>query len=458
MKTLFRIARNISLISLASASITSSADTLMQVYELAKTNSPEYRAAYASLQSDMQNGAIGRSALLPNVRLSAQSRYSDPLGPTAIGAAAQGSDTTSSYSASISQTLFDLSDWYSYRSGNLSVDRALLSWEQEEQDLITNSVSAYLNVLRAMDTLESVLAEKAAIESQLEQTQQRFDVGLVAITDVLEAQASYDDIISQELDAQGNLAIAYEALTVLTGQSHLSIAPLMDNYPVVAPTPAESTDWVELSMANSQTLDLARISVESAELSKKDSWTSYYPTVEATASYGGNLEGINDADRAAGFYDEGGSFVVTLEVPIITYTGGSTWARRVQATHNLTEAEELFANTERNLRQSIRVSHTQVMVSISQVQARLQSIRSAEAALEATRAGYEVGTRNLVDVLLAERTLYSATRNYLNTRYDYIEGVLSLKSSAGILTVEDLQELDRWMDANNQVLRGQYLP
>lgn len=456
MKTLFRVLRNTSLVSLALASFSPSAATLMQIYELAKVNSPEYRAAYAALQSDMQNGAIGRSALLPNVSLRAQSRYSDPLGPTSTGAS-DNSDTANTYSASISQTLFDLSDWYSYRSGNLSVDRAMLSWEQQEQSLIIDSVSAYLNVLRAMDNLDSVISERTAIESQLEQTQQRFDVGLVAITDVLEAQASYDDVISQELDAEGDLAIAYEALTVLTGQRHTSVAPLMENFPVVSPTPLEATGWVELSLANSQTLELAKISVESAEINKSDSITSYLPTVEAVASYGGNFEDVTDAQRAAGFYDEGGSLVVTLEVPIITFTGGSTWARRVQAGHDLTEAEELLANTERNLRQTIRINHTQVMVSITQVKARLQSIRSAEAALEATRAGYDVGTRNLVDVLLAERTLYSATRNYLNTRYDYIEGILNLKSNAGILTVEDIEELNRWMDSTNEIPRSLYI-
>lgn len=458
MKTLFRALRNISILSLTSVSFSASADTLMQIYDLAKTNNPEYRAAYAALQSDMQAGAIGRSAILPTISLSGQSRYSDPLGPTNIGATPQDSDTLNTYQASISQTLFDLSDWYSYRSGNLSVDRALLIWEQEEQNLITNTVSAYLDVLRAIDTLESVIAEKTALESQLEQPQQRFDVGLVPITDVLEAQASYDDVISRELDAQGNLAISYEALTVLTGRRHASIAPLMENFPVVSPAPLEATDWVAISLENSQTLDLAKISVESAELSKKDSLTTYYPTIEAAASYGGNLEGVEEADRLAGIYDEGGAFTLTLRVPIVTFTGGSTWARRVQAGHNLTEAEELLANTERNLRQTIRVNHLRVLTNISLVKARLQAIRSSESALEATRAGYEVGTRNLVDVLLAERNLYSATRNYLNARYDYIEALLTLKSAAGTLAVEDLEELNRWMDSTNEIPSTIYLP
>ncbi len=453
MKTLFRPMRNLSLILAVTLPCVSSADTLKQIYDLAKTNNPEYRAANAALQSDLQNGAIGRASLLPNVSLSARSRYSDDIGPSSGN-----SDTSNTYSASISQTLFNMSDWYSYQSGNISVDRALLNWEQEEQDLITNTVSAYLDVLRAIDTLTTVRAEKAALESQLEQTQQRFDVGLVPITDVLEAQASYDDVISRELDGLGNLAITYEALRVLTGRQHNSIAPLMDNYPVVTPVPAQAEDWVAVGLENSQTLGIAELSVESAEIAKSNSNTNYYPAVELNASYGGSLEDNDTAVMPIGRFDEGGAVSVTLTVPIVTFTGGSTWARRVQARHNLTQAEELLAGTQRNVEQTIRVTHLRVLTSISLVQARLQAIRSSESALEATQAGYEVGTRNLVDVLLAERNLYSTTRNYLNTRYDYIENMLNLKSTAGTLNGQDIDELNRWLDDANEIPRSLLLP
>jgi len=453
MKTLFRPLRNLSICIAVLLPCTSAADTLRQIYDLAKTSNPEYRAANAALQSDLQNGAIGRASLLPNVSLAARSQFADDIGP-----ASGDSDTANTYSASISQTLFDMGDWYSYRSGNVSVDRALLSWEQEEQGLITTTVSAYLDVLRAIDTLTTVRAEKAALESQLEQTQQRFDVGLVPITDVLEAQASYDDVISQELDAVGSLAITYEALRVLTGRQHNSIAPLMDNYPVVTPVPAQAEDWVSLGLDNSQTLRIAELSVKSAEIAKANSNTNYYPTVELNASYGGSLEDVDTAVLPFGRFDEGGSVSVTLSVPIVTFTGGSTWARRVQARHDLTQAEELLASTQRNLEQSLRVTHLRVLTSISQVQARLQAIRSSESALEATQAGYEVGTRNLVDVLLSERNLYSATRNYFNTRYDYIENMLNLKSTAGTLSDQDIDALNRWLDNINEIPRSLLLP
>lgn len=433
------------------------ADGLLDIYNLAKTNDPAYQAAYASYQADLQNGVIGRAGLLPTVRLSASSGYTGDFGPEFNGLDTR-SGTENNYSASVSQSLFDMGDWYSYQNGKLAVERAEIQWLQTERQLILRTVSAYLSVLREIDNLRTVRAEKVAVSSQLEQAQQRFEVGLIAITDVLEAQAAYDDIVSQELDTEGNLAIAFEALRVLTGQSHPAVAPLMDNFPINTPTPSTAPDWLDLAKSGNTALLLSQVSVESAAVNKRNSLTSYYPTITATASYGGNLDGIDNAGRLAGNFDEGGAVRVTLEVPIVTFTGGSTWARRVQASHNLTAAEEQLLSAERSLEQSVRSTHLRVMTSISQVQARLQSIRSSESALEATRAGYEVGTRNLVDVLVAERNLFRARRTYLNTRYDYIQNLLNLKDLAGTLNLQDLQELDRWMDEQNEVLRTQYLP
>lgn len=445
-------------LAVAGLAATAQAETLLDIYQLAQTNDPQYRADYAALQSDLQADNIGRSALLPTVSVGIQSSWSGNLGPSGVDGVESANGVDNDYSASISQSLFDMGDWYSYRSGNLAVDRALVQWEQTEQDLILRSVSAYLDVLRSIDNLETVRAEKTAIESQLEQAQQRFEVGLVPITDVLEAQASYDDIISQELDAEGNLAIAFENLTVLTGQSHLNIAPLMDNFPVEAPQPQAADDWYAIAAENSQVLELSQYSVESAEISKRSALTPYYPTLSARATYSGSLDGVNNAGVLAGNYDEGGAISLTLDVPLVTFTGGSTWARRVQAHHNLIEAEERLLSAERSLEQSVRASHLRLMTSISQVRARLQSIRSSESALEATRAGYEVGTRNLVDVLLAERNVYRARRSYLNTRYDYIETLLNLKATAGVLQPSDLEGINRWLDAQNELSRTQYLP
>lgn len=445
-------------LAVAGLAATAQAETLLDIYQLAQTNDPQYRADYAALQSDLQADNIGRSALLPTVSVGIQSSWSGNLGPSGVDGVESANGVDNDYSASISQSLFDMGDWYSYRSGNLAVDRALVQWEQTEQDLILRSVSAYLDVLRSIDNLETVRAEKTAIESQLEQAQQRFEVGLVPITDVLEAQASYDDIISQELDAEGNLAIAFENLTVLTGESHMNIAPLMDNFPVEAPQPEAADDWYSIAAENSQILELSQYSVESAEISKRSALTPYYPTLSARATYSGSLDGVNNAGVLAGNYDEGGAISLTLDVPLVTFTGGSTWARRVQAHHNLIEAEERLLSAERSLEQSVRASHLRLMTSISQVRARLQSIRSSESALEATRAGYEVGTRNLVDVLLAERNVYRARRSYLNTRYDYIETLLNLKATAGVLQPSDLEGINRWLDAQNELSRTQYLP
>jgi outer membrane protein len=435
------------------SSLGAQADTLQQIYDLARANDPTYRAAQAALRSGELNRTIGRAALLPNLNVSVNGEYREDIGGNSGAGAGAGSsddDITTSYSATLNQTLFDMSDWYSYRSGDIQATQAEYRWELAQQDLVTRTVTAYLNVLEAVDALETTVAEKAALESQLNQTQQRFEVGLVAVTDVLEAQASYDSVLATEFQSRGDLGIAFEQLTILTGQQHANIAPLMENYPIQQTNPATAAEWVTMALQNSQSLDVARLSLESAEVSAKSSWSSYLPTLNGRVTYGG------DFDDDPMTPDDSGAVVVSLDVPVLVFTGGSTLARRKQAYAQLDQAEEEFLNTQRTLEQSIRTLHLTVSSNINLVRARLQAIRSAESALEATQAGYEVGTRSLVDVLVAQQNLYRARRNYLSSRYAYIRSVFSLKAAAGNLTPADVESLNRWLDASGQISRSQY--
>lgn len=435
------------------ASVNAQADTLQQIFDLATANDPTYRAAEAASRSGELNRAIGRSALLPSLNVNVNGEYREDIGGDSGGGAGGGGSDDSistSYSATLNQTLFDMSNWYSYRSGNIQATQAGYRWELAQQDLITRTVTAYLNVLQAVDALDTTLAEKAAIESQLNQTQQRFEVGLVAVTDVLEAQASYDSTLASEFQARGDLGIAFEQLTILTGQQHANIAPLMDNYPIAATTPETAAEWVDLAFTNSQNLEIARLSLESSEISAKSSWTSYLPTLNGRVTYGGDFD--NDPMTP----DDSGAVVVSLDVPVVVFTGGSTLARRKQAYAQLDQAEEEFLNTQRTLEQNIRTQHLTVSSNINLVRARLQAIRSAESALEATQAGYDVGTRNLVDVLVAQQNLYRARSNYLSSRYAYIRSIFALKAAAGTLAPADIESLNRWLDASGQISRSQY--
>ncbi len=448
MQRLLAICLGLLSITLSSPGVS---DTLQQIYDLAKANDPEFRAAQAAYQSGLQARAIGRASRLPNLSVNVTGEYQEDIGGSSTGGGGgSGDDIRTSYSASLSQSLFDLSDWYSYQRSDIQATQAEFRWDLAQQGLITRTISAYLDVLQAVDDLQTTLAEKAAIESQLDQTQQRFEVGLVAVTDVLEAQASYDNVLATEFQSRGNLEIAFEQLTLLTGQQHQNIAPLMETYPIESTNPASAAEWVELALQSSQNLEVVRLSQRAAKVSARSSWTPYLPTLNGRVTYGG------DFDNDPGSPEDSGRVVVTLDVPVVVFTGGSTLARRRQAYYDLDQANEELLSAQRSLEQSIRTQHLTVASNINQVRARLQAIRSAQSALEATQAGYEVGTRNLVDVLVAQQNLFRARRNYLSSRYTYIGSIFNLKATAGNLTEVDLQEMNRWLDQSAQIARSQF--
>ena len=151
---------------------------------------------------------------------------------------------------------------------------------------------------------------------------------------------------------------------------------------------------------------------------------------------------------------EGTSVGVTLNVPI--FSGGRVSAARRQTFAQATQSQEIFNSTQRSIIQSTRALHLSVETGVARVQARKQAIVSSQSALEATQSGYEVGTRNLVEVLQSQRQLYQARRDYATALYDYIINTIQLREAAGMLTPADVQEVDKWLQDNSPVNRSQY--
>ena len=215
-------------------------ETLLEIYEQALENDPQLKADKAAYEAGKEAYKIARSGLLPTI--SASASYSDSSSETEnIGDSVFGSVTfpssdssrdseTTSYSASLRQPLFNMSSWYSFKQGKAQSGLAEANFKAAQQSFIIRVAEAYFNVLRAIDTLETAQAEETALASQLEQTRQRFEVGLTAITDVLDAQSSYDSALANVFEARGNLGIAYEALEVLTGTSHNTVAPITEDF------------------------------------------------------------------------------------------------------------------------------------------------------------------------------------------------------------------------------------
>lgn len=450
------------------------ADTLMQIFDLASRNDPEIRAAEASLRANTLNRSIARSALLPQINATAT--YSEAVNTTddlpedllaglpdelPDGIPGEIPDTETeqietTLAVSLDQLIFDLPSWYSYRQGDAVAEQAEQDYLLAKQDLMLRTMTAYLDVLRSVDTLETSRAEEKAVASQLDQATQRYEAGLAAITDVLEAQAAYDDVIADMVLAQGMVGISFEGLTVLTGQNHLSIAPMLESLPIINPIPTNSEDWVNLALEQSHSLASARLNRDAARFNAQSSRMEHLPSLSLS------LAVQESRPETPVFVPEAGASLVansqttfvavTLNVPI--YNGGNITAQRKQANFQYIEAEENLSNIERTLIQNTRSFYLSALTGVSTVKARKQAVKSSESALEATQAGYDVGTRNLVELLQAERALFAAQLAYSNSLYDYILDSMNLRLTAGVLNTEDIDYYNRYLDNGNQLIKS----
>lgn len=443
----------VSLISLTP--FTASANSLLDVYELAVQNDAQLKADKAKYEAGMANKTIGRSGLLPQINAKAQFSDSDQDTVNNLNNTTLGDDTDNTgWDLSLTQPLFNMSSWYSYKQGVKLSEQAEAQFGADQQSLIVRTAEAYFNVLRTIETLEATIAEEKALEKQLEQTKQRFEVGLTAITEVHEAQAAFDSARASTLEARGNLGINYEALEVLTGKPEDKVAPLSPKFPVITPVPANRAEWVEFSLKNNYNLKASKLQADAALQNAKANKSNHLPTLGATLGYSdyetdGTSRGV-PIDQGT----DGSTVNLRLDVPI--YSGGATSGRSRQAYALYTQNQELYNSTQRNVIQSTRALHLSVETDVASVQARKQAIVSNQSALEATQSGYEVGTRNLVEVLLAQRNLYQARRNYSDALYNYVIDTIKLREVAGMLTPADVQEIDKWLLDDSLVSRSKY--
>ena len=447
-------------LALALLSGTAGAESLTDIYELALENDAQLKAEEAQYRASLEDEKVALSALLPQVSAGYSYQDSDveTTSPGIIGFDNGGvpiiGDTfdntktdVDTYQVSLSQAIFDLPAWFSFQSGKELTKQAEATFAANQQNLIVRVVEAYLGVLRAEDNLEASKAQERAFERQLEQTRQRFEVGLIAITDVYEAQAAYDLAQVTRIRDENALDVARERLSVLTGKRHDNLEVLAEAFEPKKPDPIERDAWVEFALENNFNLQAAQYAEEAARQNAKARKLAHAPTVSGTAQYSESETTGSRFQDPAGIFNfppdqERDVTAFGIEVNLPLYSGGAISANRRRAAQEFIAARENRINLSRNTVTEARSLHLTVLSDVTQVAARKQSIVSSKSALDATQAGYEVGTRNVVDVLNAQNTLFAAQRDYANSRYDYILNMLRLKEQAGLLSPEDVYRLD----------------
>jgi outer membrane protein len=448
-------------LALSISSTASRAESLRDIYELALANDAQLKVEEAQYLGSMESEKLGLSALLPQINASydytdtdqdteAKSvDFDDGIGTvdtfTNVDVDREG------YQVSLNQALFDLPAWFSFQSGKELSKQAEATFAGNQQNLVVRVVEAYLLVLRAQDNLSASSAQERAFERQLEQTQQRFEVGLIAITDVYEAQAARDLSQVDRIVDENNVSVALERLSVLTGQAHSNIDVLKEDFEIKTPDPAERAAWVDFAMENNFTLQSARYGEEAARQNAKANKMVHAPTVSGNYAYSdystdGDLTRVPETtfDVPPDNEVELNTWQIRVDLPL--YSGGAISSNRRRAAQEFNASRENRINLSRNVVTNTRSLHMTVLSDVSRVAARKQSIVSSRSAMDATQAGYEVGTRNVVDVLNAQNTLFSAERDYANSRYDYVLDMMRLKEQAGLLSPEDINNLDAYME------------
>lgn len=429
--------------SFVGLSTNSYAEDLLQVYQKSKESNPELRKSLAERNQAFEKINEARSPLLPQLGLGAGASYG-----SGYRDANNTENTGLNASLKLTQTVFDMSKWRLLTIQEKTAGISDVTYQTSQQQLILDTATAYFNVLKAIDALSYIEANKEAVYRQLDQVTQRFNVGLVAITDVQNARANYDSVIAQEVAGRNDLENAIEKLRQVSGVYYSQLASL--NIDRFKTTELGDINAI-LKEAEERNLSLlsARLAQDVSRENIRLAETGHMPTVnlDASTTVTNNYQhgsGYNDplTGRSGAHNSYNGQNSIGLNLSIPLYSGGATSSQVEQAQYGFQGASEQLESVYRNVVQLVRSSFNNVSSSISSINAYKQVVVSAQSSLDAMEAGYQVGTRTIVDVLTATTALYQAKQNLSNARYDYMINQLNIEFARGTLNEDDIARLN----------------
>ncbi len=439
---------------------------LADVYKTALASDPTLREANANRMASSEASPQARAALLPLITgsysrgegdSSGSSVFQqiDPAGNIVTVANPFKSDVSdiTTWRLDIQQPLFRWDRIVGLRQAQKQVAQAEVDYQAAQQDLMLRVAESYFNVLAAQDTLDAEVANKEATKRQLEQAEKRFEVGLIAITDVLEAQAAYDLAVATDIGALRLLSTAKESLREITSDYIDELQRPGDDLPLVNPDPASADTWVEQAIKNNLVLNSTRLQADVAKDQVRINRSGHMPTLDLIASRSGfdrdskQANALSPLPLGAPSPTDANSISnsISLQLNIPIFSGGNTSSVVRQSVYRHRAARERVERVARATERSTRDAYDAVVSQIARVRALRRAVESADKALQASEAGFEVGTRTTVDVLNARQLQFRARTSYARTRYDYIVNVLRLKEAAGSLSVQDIGEVNSWL-------------
>ena len=438
------------------------ATDLMDAFELARTSDPQLAAAEANSLAVREGVVIARSALLPQVSGSGSLNNSDGTSfssrPERLddgsfvsrqsNVASDGRSRT--YSVTLNQSIYEHANYTRLRASRARAERALADYDAARQGLMLRVSEAYFDALTAIDSLAFSRAEQRAVKRQLDQAEQRFEVGLTAITDVHEARARYDGSRASAIAASNALDDRRELLAEITGRYMENLRGLGTTLQPELPEPANAGKWVDVGLQASPTLRSSELALLAATHDVDTARAGHLPRLSASISRSDTNSWGDSSNNGFSVHTSSGGndTAIGLQLTVPIFSGFATQAGVRQAIYSRDALEDRYEQDRRAVTRQVRNAYRALEAGISEIAAREQALVSARSALEATEAGFEVGTRTIVDVLLSQQQLFQAQRDYSQARHNFLVNGLRLKSAAGDIEVDDIKRVNALLTAD----------
>ena len=416
---------------------------LVNAYERAKQSDPSWQASQLQYEADQLNLGIANGNLLPTITLAGNvARKNQNVNQSAsnIGFSLPVSTTNKQITLTARQPLFRWDAWEGLKQVKTSIDLSEINLRIQQQNHILQVADAYFNVLRQQALTVANLQEEQALSEQLKVMNAKLNEGLIAKSDVSEANAQYQNARANRMSTHVQLVLAQEQLQQLIGSYRENLAVLREDFQFQKPVPNNMQDWENLAMSQNLGILQAKIQRRYAEDGKRVEQAALYPQIEAVGTYGYSKQSPESIMSQDGQFDQ-----VGIEMNWNAYNGGRTQKSIKQATINVKKTEAQVEAATRKATSDVKKSFLQLESDEAKLQARKAAMDSAAIVSKASQAQYQEGLKTMVDVLLAQRNAFSAKQDYLNSKYDYLLHVLQLKASVGRLTDQDIAEMNTWL-------------
>ncbi len=434
----------LSLALAAQAQADETAYSLIDIYRQALSHDPRLASALSANQAAQEIIEQGKALYRPTVnfsadanRLSTDIRYINANPPREPSTA---NFETYKYGVDFRQPIYRKQNLVQMDQSRTQVSQADKQLHLSQQDLILRVTQAYFDVLIAQDKIDLIAAQKSAILSQLEQAKANFEVGTSTITDVNESQARFDLVLAQEIATINELQIAKRAVQSLTGKMPQKLATVRAD---IKTSQLEQTmdKWLEVATANNLNIQIQQDAAKFAEQEVERLNAAHLPTLDAVASYTDSY--ANGSSSAFGSGNELQTAAIGLQLQIPLYQGGAISSRVRQAVLSHQKAQDDVEIARSNTELETQRAYLNLSTSVAQVRAYEQALVSSQSQVDSTRLGYQVGVRTSVDVLNAEQQYFSAKRDLLQSRYNYLVNIIRLKSISGVVAEADLTDINQ---------------